>query len=93
MKRTTVLVPLATALASLTTAANANAPVASSTDQSDGMAGTENTQAPTVEPNTLFTAGNELLGMLVMKKSDGTVVAQHVSHASHASHTSHSSGF
>jgi hypothetical protein len=41
------------------------------------------------QPNVLFTAGQDLLGLIVAKQADGTVVAQHSSHASHASHHSH----
>jgi hypothetical protein len=85
------LVPLATALASLsTTAADAKVgvvptpdPTASSAEQSAHLNG--------VQANTLFNAGEDLLGLLTTTNANGTVVAQHVSHASHSSHSSHTS--
>ena len=42
-------------------------------------------------PNAQFQAGEDLLGFVMTKQPDGTIVAQHSSHASHASHASHSS--
>ncbi len=44
-------------------------------------------------PNTLVSAGEDFLGFIVTKASDGTVLAQHVSHYSHRSHASHSSHY
>ena len=41
------------------------------------------------EPNVLMSVGNDLLGLIVTTKTDGTVVADHYSHSSHSSHSSH----
>jgi hypothetical protein len=88
-----VVVPLATALASLVTAANATAPDAQSPDHSATATDSQQADAAKIEPNTIFTAGRDLLGLLVRKNADGTVVAQHSSHYSHSSHSSHSSHY
>lgn len=45
------------------------------------------------EPNVFMSVGNDLLGLIVTTKADGTVVADHYSHSSHASHSSHSSHY
>ncbi|UPJ25890.1 His-Xaa-Ser repeat protein HxsA2 [Bradyrhizobium sp. CW1] len=42
-------------------------------------------------PNAHFQAGEDLLGFVMTKQPDGTIVAGHSSHASHASHSSHAS--
>jgi len=75
----------ATALAPTT--AVANVPPA---DQADH---TLNGQVATGEPNVVFPAGKDLLGLIVTTAADGTVLAQHYSHSSHASHASHSSHY
>jgi len=41
------------------------------------------------EPNTFVSTGQDLLGFMVDRQADGTLVAYHTSHASHASHASH----
>lgn len=46
-----------------------------------------------VKPNVLYQAGEELLGLVVTQRADGTVVAMHSSHVSHASHQSHHSHY
>jgi hypothetical protein len=83
------ILPLASALASLTGQANA------ATTPADPQTPTTSTQDAAaqikVEPNTFFTAGNDLLGLLVTQQADGTIIAQHASHASHSSHASHAS--
>ena len=38
--------------------------------------------------NAYFQLGEDLLGFVMTKQADGTIVAQHSSHASHASHAS-----
>ena len=85
------VVPLAAALAALASTANATAPVTQS--ENPGTTTTESWQANAtkIEPNTIFTAGEDLLGLLVTQNADGTVVAQHSSHYSHSSHASHAS--
>ncbi|WP_441232776.1 His-Xaa-Ser repeat protein HxsA2 [Bradyrhizobium sp. 1200_D9_N1_1] len=42
-------------------------------------------------PNAHFQVGEDLLGFVMTKQADGTIVAGHSSHASHASHSSHAS--
>jgi hypothetical protein len=75
----------ATALSSTPAAANVHA--ANQADQ------TENGQVAKGEPNVVFPAGKDMLGLIVTKAADGTVLAQHYSHASHASHSSHYSHY
>jgi hypothetical protein len=41
--------------------------------------------------NAHFQVGEDLLGFVMTKQADGTIVAQHSSHASHGSHASHAS--
>ena len=90
MKRKSIVVlPLATALASLSGAATANTLSNTSVEPTPGPADTQ--AANNVQPNTVFTAGEDLLGLLTTTKADGTVVAQHGSHVSHGSHGSHGS--
>ena len=43
------------------------------------------------EANAYYQVGEDLLGFVMTKQADGTIVAGHSSHASHASHTSHAS--
>jgi len=91
MKRKTVgLMSIATALASLGTVAQAGTPPVTSPE---GNTATTNEQAGAIKiiPNTIFTAGQDLLGLLITQNADGTIVAQHASHYSHSSHASHAS--
>jgi len=85
-----VILPLATALAALTTSA---VPAAASipADNAAPAATGQEASAVAITPNTAYTAGENLFGLLVTKKADGTVVAQHASHMSHSSHASHAS--
>jgi len=86
-----VLVPLATALASLSaTTVNANTQSANPVEPAKDQAGAQ-IAANKIQPNTLFNAGEDLFGLLVTTAPDGTVVAQHSSHYSHSSHSSHRS--
>jgi hypothetical protein len=82
------ILSIASALASLGTAAQAGTPPVTSPEEAS-TATHENAEAIKIQPNTIFTAGQELLGLLVTKNADGTIVAQHASHSSHASHASH----
>jgi hypothetical protein len=41
--------------------------------------------------NAHFQVGEDLLGFVMTKQADGTIIAQHSSHASHGSHASHAS--
>ena len=92
-KNKIVLVPLATALASLSVApAKATTQPARSAEPANTQANIEVTKS--TEPNATYNIGDELFGMLVTTAADGTVVAghsSHVSHGSHGSHTSHTS--
>lgn len=49
--------------------------------------------AVSAKPNFVYRAGEELLGLIVARRADGTIVANHTSHASHASHHSHHSHY
>ena len=42
-------------------------------------------------PNQIPSVGKDLLGFIVSKAPDGTVLAEHTSHYSHSSHSSHHS--
>jgi hypothetical protein len=81
---------LATALAALSGAAGllATPPDANANTADIGDATTA-PRAADVQPNVFLPVGDNLLGMTVTKKADGTVVADHYSHASHSSHSSH----
>jgi hypothetical protein len=94
-KKPLKLVSLATALAALSgaaglaaTATDANANTA---DIADNLTAPQ--RATDAQPNVFIPVGEDLLGMTVTKKADGTVVADHYSHSSHASHSSHSSHY
>lgn len=86
-----VILPLATALAAF--AASGDPAAASVT--TDHLPTTPETQGAAakiaVTPNASYAVGDDLLGLLVSKNVDGTVVAEHASHMSHASHASHAS--
>jgi hypothetical protein len=92
MQKKTVVVPLATALASLASTAKADVSPTQSPDQCSIPIDSQKVNESNIQPNTTFQVGEDLLGLLVTKNADGTVVAQHASHASHASHHSHYSG-
>lgn len=83
-----VLLPLAAALAALSGGASAATPANPSVEPTNGPTDTQ-LAAPKIQPNTIFKAGEDLLGLLVTTAADGTVVAQHSSHYSHSSHASH----
>ena len=46
-----------------------------------------------LQPNTLVSTGEDLIGFIITEREDGTIIAQHVSHASHHSHASHRSHY
>jgi hypothetical protein len=89
-RKSTVILPLASALGALagTAVVTAEASTPAQSAEPSNSTATEQS-AVRVEPNTLVSTGETLLGFVVKDKPDGTVVAQHVSHASHASHASH----
>ena len=88
-KQPLVILPLATALASLT--GEAVAATTPNTDAQPAAPVGDIAANEKIEPNVIFKAGDDLLGLLVTTQADGTVVAQHSSHYSHSSHSSHRS--
>jgi hypothetical protein len=90
-RKAIIILPLATALASLIGAPGEN--TASKAATPTQSATPENRLASAVTPNSFAVAGQDLLGFLVTEQADGTLIAQHVSHASHASHRSHASHY
>jgi len=87
-EKSKIVLSLGAALASLTglSVQGADAAIANNVSAS----ATENA-ATKLQPNAHYQVGEDLLGFVMTKQADGTVVAQHASHASHASHTSHAS--
>jgi hypothetical protein len=75
------------------TGANATMPAASYNPATEKAGAIENGRVAKVEPNVFMSIGNDLLGLMVTKGADGTVVADHYSHYSHSSHSSHSSHY
>lgn len=88
--KTIAILPLATALASLSGAASAHTAAVTSPELSPTPTDAQINTA-SVKPNVVFKAGEDLLGLLVTKGDNGMVVAQHASHYSHSSHASHAS--
>jgi hypothetical protein len=91
-RKSAVILPIATALASLNSGAGATATTNGASDRDAGTVKSQAEAIKAIPPNTVYNAGEDLFGLLVSRNADGTVVAQHSSHASHASHASHSSG-
>ena len=91
------ILPITTALAGLSglsaPADNANAAAPASPETAVIADQSEQRPPQAARPNVLLTVGQELLGLVVSKRQDGTIVAQHSSHASHASHASHHSHY
>jgi hypothetical protein len=90
MARTSkILLTLGAALASLTgpSVLSAEARLASPNDDANLPASNYPEVKP--EPNAHFQAGEDLLGFVMTKQPDGTIIAGHSSHSSHASHASH----
>ena len=83
-EKSKVLLSLGAALASLTGLSVQGAEAKSITGNDVGASAAENT-AIKLEPNAHYQVGEDLLGFVVTKQPDGTIVAQHASHASHAS--------
>jgi hypothetical protein len=91
LKKPTVILPLATALAALsvgTKDATATALEPQNTSDPEAARGTASGH-----PNLVVTTGSDLLGLIVTKAADGTTLAQHYSHMSHESHSSHYSHY
>jgi hypothetical protein len=88
-----VILPIATALAALSPVAAPNPATAAPRD-ADATATAPAAQRDRADrPTMVVTAGEDLLGLIVAKSEDGTVVADHYSHVSHASHASHASHY
>jgi hypothetical protein len=88
------ILSLTAALAALSgaTAMNATVAAANTSDPNEPKA-TQSGHVAKGEPNVFMSVGNDLLGLIVTKGADGTVVADHYSHYSHSSHSSHSSHY
>jgi hypothetical protein len=86
------IISLAAAIAALSGGtAVISTPAAARIGGSDEVAVGQNGSTAKGEPNVFMSIGNNLLGLIVTKATDGTVSAQHYSHSSHASHESHAS--
>lgn len=93
-RQTPVILPLATALASLASVpATVDDAVAKTGDSPGAASAQKNSVAQTGRANLIFKAGEDLLGLIITQQADGTIIAQHESHASHASHASHHSHY
>jgi hypothetical protein len=90
MRKPIKLVSLATALAALSGVAGLVAtPMDANANTGDLADNLTAQQATDAQPNVLIPVGDDLLGVTITKKADGTVVADHYSHSSHSSHSSH----
>lgn len=90
-RRPIAILPLASALGALAGNSVAATPAEAVVPPENTPVATPETQGArsALQPNTLVSTGETLLGFVLTEQADGTVVAQHVSHASHASHASH----
>jgi hypothetical protein len=88
-KKPKVILTIAAALASFT--APSHQAEASAPPPQSAVSTPETSATSVARPDIVYTDGEDLLGLIVTKKADGTVVAQHASHVSHASHASHAS--
>ena len=92
-KNVPTILSLGAALASLQGVSALNAtPTAASIPSSDKANATQMGCTAKGDPNIFMSVGSDLLGLIVTKTTNGTVVADHYSHASHSSHSSHYSG-
>lgn len=92
-RKSKVVLPLATALASLAGTPAVTDQAVAKAPETTGPATQDANAVRTGSPNLVFKAGDELLGLVVSEQADGTVLAQHYSHSSHASHASHASHY
>ncbi len=89
-RKSQVILPIATALTALAgVPATVDGAVAKAADVSGAIIPQNKVIGPSGQPNVLFKAGEDMLGLIVTQQEDGTIIAQHSSHASHASHASH----
>jgi hypothetical protein len=87
-EKSKILLSLGAALASLTGMSVQGAEAKPAVGNDANSSAAENTGIKP-EPNAHFQVGEDLLGFVMTKQADGTIVAGHSSHASHASHASH----
>jgi hypothetical protein len=93
-KKSRVILSIAAALAALSASVAPEQASAATSQETDATAAVPGAQpTPLGQPNLFVTAGEDLLGLIVTRRPDGTVLAAHYSHASHASHASHHSHF
>jgi hypothetical protein len=93
-KKSRVILPIATALGALFPSVAPEQASAATPQKTDAAVVSPDSQRNHADrPNVVFTAGEDLLGMVVTRRQDGTVVAAHYSHVSHASHHSHHSHY
>jgi hypothetical protein len=91
-KKSRAILSIAAALAALATSVAPSAAGASTPQEADAAVTAPGAQPdPSARPNVFVPVGEDLLGLIVSTRQDGTVVAAHYSHVSHASHSSHSS--
>jgi len=85
-EKSKILLSLGAALASLSglSVQGAEAKMAVATDDANTPA-KQTPDSTKLIANAHFQAGEDLLGFVMTKQADGTIVAQHASHASHAS--------
>jgi ABC-type nickel/cobalt efflux system permease component RcnA len=89
-KKLPTILSLGAALAALQGVYAVNATsAAASIPRSNEANATQSGRVAQGEPNVFMSVGNDLLGLIVTTKADGTVVADHYSHSSHSSHSSH----
>lgn len=95
MRRKSIrLLTLTAALAGLSgAAAAATSPAIAGTPDANETNANQSSRIAKGEPNVFMSIGNNLLGLVVTKAADGTVVADHYSHSSHSSHSSHRSHY
>jgi hypothetical protein len=90
------LVPMATAVASLTANSSHDAvePQLSSAEAATAPAASPLAALPQDQVHrVVFATGSELHALLLVRTEQGTLLSAHQSHASHASHRSHYSGY
>lgn len=91
--RSKTIFSLGAALASLAGAHMMSSEAQATSNSTDVIAPTNDavSAGAQIEPSGHFQVGEDLLGFVVTRQADGTLIAQHASHASHASHHSHAS--
>jgi hypothetical protein len=81
-KKLPTILSLGAALAALQGVSAVNSTAAVSFPGSGETNATQIGRVATGEPNVFMSVGNDLLGLIVTTKADGTVVADHYSHSS-----------